>query len=113
MPGATDATADNGGMGDMSGTAARDSLAENEHHATVENDDASDFTIKSDSHGILSVNKEVVLESSDTFKKCDPVAFTTSGDMVTVTSLRKRRTDEQSTVMGDSGTCAGNEGNSS
>ena len=81
MPGAKEAAVDDGGMGDTSGTAAVDDdnigdapgvdrgSADNEHDAIVVNDDLSDLTIKSDSNGVLSVEKELVLEAPETFKK--------------------------------------------
>ena len=78
MPGAKEAAVDDGGIGDTSGTAALDDdrgSAEDEHYINIENEDLSNFKIKSDSHGVLCVEEKDFLETSDTFKKGDPVMF--------------------------------------
>ena len=124
MPGANEPAVDDGGIGDTSGMAALDDdnvsdapgvnrgLAKNEHYATVMNNDPSNFTIKSDSNRILSVERRVVVAPDEVIEKDEPVIFTISRDSREVLSLCKRPNDEKSTVTGDSGTGAGNKGKS-
>ena len=69
MPGVNEAAVDRGGIGDKSGTAALDDnkvsgSAEMEHDATVINNDPSDFTIKSDSRGILFVERRLAVDAT-------------------------------------------------
>lgn len=77
MLGANELAVDDGGIGDKSGTGAPGvdrGSAEMEHDATVMNNDLSDFKIKSDSYGILSVERRVVVDTNDlTFRSFVPV----------------------------------------